>query len=230
MNFGGADPRSADPGGLAFGRSTELVGDRARAVFGQVMGLVALTIGCVALGAYLGRNLSGGAGIVSFILAFGCIFGLNIASTRGHEQLAMTLLFGLGLLLGFAVGPVLNAYAQADPSALWQSAGATAAFVAALGAFGYTTRKDLSSWARALFGALLALILFGLVTIFVSIPSGHVIYAALGLVVFAAFTIFDFNRLRRTSAAGAVPIAASIFLDIFNVFLFMLQLFGGERR
>ena len=39
------------------------VGDSARTVFGQVMGLVALTVGCTALGAYIGRNLSGGLGI-----------------------------------------------------------------------------------------------------------------------------------------------------------------------
>jgi FtsH-binding integral membrane protein len=49
-------------------------------------------------------------------------------------------------------------------------------------------------------------------------------------VIFGGFTIFDFNRLRRAGIESAVPIAASIFLDIFNVFLFMLQLFGGERR
>jgi modulator of FtsH protease len=48
-------------------------------------------------------------------------------------------------------------------------------------------------------------------------------------VIFGAFTIFDFNRLRRTTADGAVVIAASIFLDVFNVFLFFLQLFGGQR-
>jgi uncharacterized protein len=101
--------------------------------------------------------------------------------------------------------------------------------VGALGAFGYATRRDLSSWARTLFWALLALIVFGIVGIFVAIPHGHIIYAVLGLVVFGAFTIFDFNRLRRTNVASAVPIAASIFLDIFNVFLFMLRLFGGGR-
>jgi hypothetical protein len=38
--------------------------------------------------------------LIFFIAAFGCISGLNVASTRGHEQLATTLLFGLGLLLG----------------------------------------------------------------------------------------------------------------------------------
>jgi modulator of FtsH protease len=215
---------------LGLGRGAALGRDDTRAVFGQVMGLVALTVGCTTLGAYIGRDLSGGTGILLFLGAFACIFGLNMANARGHEQLAIGLLFGLGLLIGMAVAPVLNVYAKAEPSALWQAAGSTAAFVGGLGAYGYATRRDLSSWARTLFWALLALIAFGLVSIFVSIPNGNIIYAVLGLGVFGAFTIFDFNRLRRTQMNGAVPIAASIFLDVFNVFLFMLSLFGGGNR
>src|SRR5947209_3443467 len=204
--------------------------DRTHQLLGQVMGLVALTAGCTALGAYIGRNLKGGVGIAFFIVAIGCIIGLNIASSRGREQLAIGLLFGLGLALGLAVAPVLNYYAKANPAALWQAAGATAAFVGGLGAYGYATRRDLSSWARVLFWALLGLILFGIVAIFVAIPQANIIYAALGLVIFGGFTIFDFWRLRRADdSRAAVPIAASIFLDIFNVFLFMLQLFGGGR-
>jgi modulator of FtsH protease len=203
--------------------------DRTRAVFGQVMGLVALTVGCTALGAYVGRNLTGGAGIALFIGAIACMIGLNVAASREHEQLAIGLLFGLGLLLGMAVGPVLAVYAKAQPAALWQASGATALFVGGLGAYGYATRRDLSSWARTLFWALLGLILFGLVGVFVAIPHAHIIYAVLGLGIFGAYTIFDFNRLRRASMGDAVPIAAGIFLDIFNVFLFMLSLFGGGR-
>jgi modulator of FtsH protease len=203
--------------------------DQTRAVFGQVMGLVALTLGCLALGAYIGRNLGGGAGLLFFIAGFGCIIGLNVASSRGREQLAITLLFGLGLLLGLGLGPVLNDYAQADPSALWQAAGATGAFVAGLGAVGYATRRDLSSWYRVLFWALLALIVFGIVAIFVSIPNSNLIYSVAGLVIFGGYTVLDFNRLRRAGAESAVPIAAGIFLDVLNVFLFFLQLFGGGR-
>jgi FtsH-binding integral membrane protein len=203
---------------------------QSRAVFGQVMGLVAVTVGFTALGAYLGRNAASGTGIGSFIAALACIFGLNFAVRRGSHQLAVGLLFGLGTLLGFSAGPLLNAYAQAEPTALYQAAGSTAVFVAGLGAYGYATRRDLSSWARTLFWALLALIAFGLVTLFVSIPGGNVIYSLLGLGVFGAFTIFDFNRLRRSSMDDSVLIAASIFLDVFNVFLFMLQLFGGGGR
>ncbi len=77
--------------------------------------------------------------------------------------------------------------------------------------------------------ALVALIVFGIVAIFASIPHANVIYPVAGLAIFGAFTVFDFNRLRRTGVQDAIPIAASIFFDIFNVFLLFLQLFGGER-
>jgi modulator of FtsH protease len=81
------------------------------------MGYVAVTVGFTALGAYLGRNLSGGTGLVLFIAAFGFILGLNIASSGGRAQLAIGFLFGLGLLLGLAVAPVIAVYANADPAA-----------------------------------------------------------------------------------------------------------------
>jgi FtsH-binding integral membrane protein len=203
--------------------------DRARELLGQVMGFVAVTVGFSAVGAYLGRDLSGAAGLVLLIGALACVVGLNVAAAKGREQLAVGLLFGLGLLLGLAIGPLLADYAKADPSALWQAAGVTSAFVAACGAYGYATRRDLSSWARTLFWALLALIAFGVVAIFVSIPNSHVIYAVAGLGIFGGFMIYDFNRLRRASPDGAVVIAVSIFLDIFNVFLLALSLFGGGR-
>src|SRR5690349_1776970 len=191
----------------------------ARALLGQVMGFVAVTVGFAALGAYLGRDLSGATGLVLFIGAFACIIGLNSAAAKGREQLAIGLLFGLGLLLGLAVAPVIADYADTDPSALWQAAGATAGFVAAFGAYGYATRRDLSSWARTLFWALLALIVFGIVAVFVSIPNANIIYAVAGLVIFGGFTIIDFNRLRRANPDDSgVLIASSIYLDVLNVF------------
>ena len=81
------------------------------------------------------------------------------------------------------------------------------------------------------FWALLALIVAGIVLIFVHIPGGDLAYSLLGLVIFAGFTMFDFQRLRTTKDVNAAPLlAASIFLDILNVFLFFLEIFtGGER-
>ena len=106
----------------------------------------------------------------------------------------------------------------------------TGLFIGGFGAYGYATRRDLSKIARVAFFALLGLIGFGIVLMFVSIPGGDVIYAVLGLVIFAGYTMYDFQRLRRADQIQAAPLlAASIFLDVFNVFLLLLSLFGGGR-
>jgi modulator of FtsH protease len=170
---------------LGFGQGAALTGDRARAVFGHVMGLVAFALGFAALGAYIARNFNGGGGILFIIGAFGCMFAL-------------------------------------------QAAGTTALFVGLLGSIGYATRRDLTGMMKVLMIAFIPVFIFGIIALFVVIPGSNIIYCVLMLVIFGGFTMFDFNRLSHNpSYNSAVPIAASIFLDIFNVFLLLLSLFGG---
>ena len=204
--------------------------ERSLAIFGQVMGLVAITCGFAAAGAYIGRDLGGLWFLLPWIAAMGCLFGLNVANRKGLQQLALVLLFAVGLLLGIAIGYTIKYYAATDSSAVYQAVGATALFVAALGAGGYAIRKDLSFLYRFAFFALLGLIIFGIVTLFVSMPGGSMIYAFLGLAVFGLFVVLDFNRLRRAGQREVIPLAAGIFLTVFNVFLFFLQIFGGGGR
>lgn len=202
--------------------------DEAGRLLGQTMGLVAVTAGVFALGSYIGRDTSGGWAIAFFVLAFAVLLGMNAAAQRS-EQLAVGLLFGFGLLLGLAVAPTVSHYAGADPQAVWQAGGATSLFIAGFGAVGYATRRDLSTLARALLWALLALIVFGIVIVFVQIPHGALIYAIAGLAIFAGLTLLDFQRLRLAKDIRAAPLlAASIFLDALNVFLLFLNIFGGD--
>ncbi len=213
---------------LGFGQGAALTGDRGRAVFGQVMGLVGVALGFAALGAFILRNSVGSSGFIFFIAAFACIFGLQAASARGHEQLAIGLLFGMALLLGMAISPIVVYYAKTNPGVVYEAAGSTALFVGALGTFGYSTRRDLSPYVKPVLIAFGVVFVFGLVALFVAIPGSNIIYCVLMLLVFGGFTIFDFNRLASGGQyQSAVPIAASIFLDIFNVFLLLLSLFGG---
>ena len=198
-------------------------------LFGQTMGLVGVTAAVFAGGAYLGRNQSSGAGILWFIAAFACLIAMRFA-VRASPSASVALLLAFGLLVGLATAPTLAYQASTNPQALWQAGGATALFIAGFGAAGYATRRDLSALARILFFALIALIVFGIVLIFVQIPGGQLIYAILGLVIFAGFTMFDFQRLRRTSRIDEAPLlAASIFLDVLNVFLLMLSIFDRRR-
>jgi modulator of FtsH protease len=204
---------------------------QAHALFSQTMAYVAGTAALFALGAWAGHNLTGGVGIVAFIAAFACLLGMRFAAQRS-VPLSVGLLAAFGLLIGLAVAPTVAYYGAMDPRALWEAGGATALFIAAFGVAGYATRRDLTALARLSFWALLALIVFGIVLIFVNIPGAELAYSVLGLVIFAGFTMFDFQRLRtNTDAASAPLLAASIFLDVLNVFLFFLEIFtGGERR
>jgi FtsH-binding integral membrane protein len=205
-----------------------LTRDQAGTLLGQTMGLVAVTAGLFALGAYLGRDLSYGWGWLFWIASFLCLIGVNVAVQRS-EQAAITLLFGFGVLVGLAVAPTIAYYASTDPQAVWQAGGATALFIAGFGAAGYATRRDLSGVARACFWALIALIAFGIIAIFVQIPNGSLIYAIAGLVIFAGLTAYDFQRLRRSQDIRDAPVlAASIFVDILNVFLLLLSLLGNR--
>jgi FtsH-binding integral membrane protein len=207
--------------------------DQTHALFAQTMGFVALTAALFALGAYLGRDLAYGVGFVAFIVAFGILIGMRFAARRS-ESLAVGLLGAFGVLIGLAVAPTLAYYAAMNPDVLWEAGGATALFIGGFGAAGYATRRDLAVVARVCFWALLALIVAGFVLIFVHIPGAALAYSIIGLVIFAGFTMFDFQRLRRNQDISSAPLlAASIFLDILNVFLFFLTIFSGgsgERR
>jgi modulator of FtsH protease len=77
---------------------------------------------------------------------------------------------------------------------------------------------------------LVALIVFGIVLVFVQIPHGALIYAVIGLVIFAGLTLFDFQRLRSAADIRTAPLlAASIFLDALNVFSLFLSILGSEE-
>ena len=196
------------------------------ALFGRVMGLVALTVGFATLGVYLGRHLGGPDWFIAWLLSLGCLIGLNVANSRGQTGLALVLLFGFGLLIGGSVATTINYYSKVDPTAVRQAFGATALSVAALGSAGYAIRRDLSFLYRIAFVLLLGLLGFGILLIFVHIPAAYTAYSLAGLAIFGLYTVIDFNRLRRAGADEAIPLAAGIFLDVLNIFLFFLRLFA----
>jgi FtsH-binding integral membrane protein len=210
------------------GYAAGLAGGRTQSLFGRVMGLVALTVGCATLGVYLARNLGGAEWFVAWLIALACLVGLNLANARGNRELAFALLLAFGLLMGAAVSSTVNYYSATDPTAVRQAFGATALFVGGLGAGGYAIRRDLSFLYRTLFWLLLGLIGVGIVLIFVRIPGGYTVYALVGLAIFGLYTVVDFNRLRRAGGDEAIPLAAGIFLDVLNIFLLFLRLFARE--
>jgi FtsH-binding integral membrane protein len=114
--------------------------------------------------------------------------------------------------------------------AIYSTAGITIATAVTVFMFDF----DFSFLGNILFIALLGLIIVGLLNVFFfKSPLLRLISAYVGAVVFSAYLLYDFNRLKE--AAGdvtwetAVNIAISIYLDIVNLFLDLLQIFSDSN-
>jgi len=158
-------------GDLAYGQPGTANPDRTRSLFGQAMGLVAITAGCFTLAAYLNRGGSSAGAQAGFIFAYVCLVAMKLTVRRS-------------------------------------TAGATVLLL--------------------VFGALLVLIVSGIVLIFMHVSPGALIYSALGLLIFAGLIMADFQRLRRSRNLDSGPlITVSIFLDALNVFLVVMRFIAG---
>ena len=134
-------------------------------------------------------------------------------------------------LEGIGLGPVIAAYVRADgPQVVVNAAATTGLGMLALACVVYMTSIDFRRLAGVAFFALLALVLIGLVSLFVHFVHPEA-YAWATLIVFTLLVLVDFARIRGGGGgATAVQLATSIYLDAINIFLALLQIFGGRRR
>jgi modulator of FtsH protease len=195
-------------------------------LFGQTMFLVGLSIGFLAVGSVIGRDMPiGTARILSFV-ALGMVFAQSFVAPLRLGALGITWLFGFALILGLSLGPVLSFYVNSDPVAVTQAAGGTAITTIGMGAYGLATSRDLARWIRPLSYAMLGLLAISLVLLLFGSGGSPLISLAV-LAVSAALLIVDFNYLRRHATEDDVVwLATGIFVSIVNIFLSLLNLFG----
>jgi FtsH-binding integral membrane protein len=83
-----------------------------------------------------------------------------------------------------------------------------------------------------LFGCLLAMIVWSFIQLFFPPgPVGRTIFALLGAFLFSAYLVFDTQLLiTRFDLDDYVWAAITIYLDIINLFLYILRLLGESRN
>src|SRR4051795_1862562 len=198
-------------------------------IFGQVMFLVGLAIGFMAVGSLIGRDLEYGTARILGFVAIGMLFAQSFAAPLRRGVVGISWLFALALLLGLSLGPVLAFYAQTDKAVLTQAAGGTALITLGMGAYGLATSKDLARWIRPLSFAMLGLLAISLLLLLFG-SGGSPLLSLAVLAVSAAFLVVDFNYLRRHATEDDVIwIATGIFVSVVNIFLSLLTLFGGRN-
>lgn len=180
-----------------------------------------------AIGAFLGQFIP-----TQFILPIGIltillVIGLWFTTYKGKAAssiLAYLVAFLIGITLYSSIGFYVGALGLEIVVIV---IGTCTVTFALLGLFGYKLQKDLQGWGMILFVALIGLIVFSLIAIFVGVSN--LIMAAmvgLGVLVFLGFTIYDFNQIaKRGVSDDEVPIVAlNLYLDLINLILEALKL------
>ena len=209
-----------------YGRGTG-VATTTQSLLGQVLGIVAIGFCITALAVYLFRdNVAVGVSWIALIGGFILLLAINF--TRANPGLSLGLFYAFAFLEGIGLTPLISAYLHVAPDAVYNAAITTGAGMAALGAIVYGTGLDLRRFQGIFFAALLALVVIGIISIFVHFIS-PTIYSWATLAIFTGFTLIDFARI-RAGGDGLTPVqmATSIYLDVLNIFLALLQIFGGR--
>jgi modulator of FtsH protease len=198
-------------------------------LLGQVMFLVAIALAFAAAGTYLGRDLSFGTAEICWFGTLGMLIAQMFVPALREGPVGMTWMFALALLLGLGMGPVIAHYATYDQTALYQAAGGTALTVGIMGSYGFATSRDLIRWMRPLFFALLGVFALSLILILVGSGENLVLNLAIYAIVSAYLAIY-FQIIRRTATErDVVWIATGVFINIINIFLTLLRIFGNGR-
>mmetsp|Transcript_13327 Transcript_13327/g.41252 ORF Transcript_13327/g.41252 Transcript_13327/m.41252 type:complete len:245 (+) Transcript_13327:123-857(+) len=209
----------------------------------KVYGLVAVQLGATALFAAPLATASD-----AWLNAHATLF---VGSTLGFLALAVGLMCGLSHILrqypwnlvilaaftaleAVSVGFICAAY---ELHSVLLCLGATATIAGALTLFAFTTKVDVTQIGGYLRAMSLSLFVLGLGGIFLGVPLLQAAYAIGGAILFSGYIVYDTQLIlggkyqeKRFSIDDYVLAALSLYMDLVRLFMFLLRIFGEQRR
>lgn len=181
--------------------------------------------------------------ILMFIFALLPI-GLSIFMSTKMNSLSLPALTGcLALyasLLGLMLAPIFLIYTHTSIVKIFFVSAAT---FGATSLYGYTTKRDLTSFGSFLFMGLIGILIASIVNIFLKSSMMEFVISIIGLGIFIGLAAFDTQKIKDTYFSMsayhgtseliqkvAIMSALTLYLDFINIFMFMLRLFGDRRR
>lgn len=184
-------------------------------------------------------NLIFGSRMIFYALIFGelaLVFILvgRIQKMQASTASAMFIIYSLlnGLTLSF----IFLIYTK---STVYTAFFVTAGTFGVMSVYGYTTKKDLTSWGSFLIMGLFGIIIASVVNFFVASSALYWMITYAGVLIFVGLTAYDTQKIKKIGRAGfdsaegetkaAVIGALNLYLDFINLFLMILRIFGGGR-
>jgi len=205
--------------------------------FGKVMSFFTLAILASLAGTFVTYNYWLGLFIempalmwVLFIVEIAIIFTSRMWSQKSPLNKIMFAAFAF--ITGMTITPLIAMVLASTGGVmiLMKALIATACTFIAAAVFGWTTHIKLAGMRGFLTIGIIGLIITGVLGIF--FPWGgtmEIVYSAFGVLLFTGFIMYDFQKLKRYPENMYIEAALSLYLDIFNLFLFVLRLMLATR-
>ncbi len=166
--------------------------------------------------------------IIEIVIAL--VLGIRLAKMH---PLTMKILYVIySILTGVTFSVIFVAF---EVSSLISIFIITAIIFALLAFYGYTTKRDLTKIGTIALIALLAIIIAGILNIFIfKSTMFDTVLTMLGVLIFIAYIAYDVNKVKQLMLAigeekAAVYGAFQLYLDFINLFIRLLELFGKRR-
>ena len=169
---------------------------------------------------------------LAFVMALS--FGVN----RMSKATVQALFWAFAAAMGASLANIFLIYSGASIARVFFL---TAGTFAAMSLYGYTTKSDLSRFGSFLMMGLIGVILASVVNIFVASTAVQFAISIIGVLVFVGLTAYDTQRIKSTyvqfayaegtdlAAKRSVFDALTLYLNFINLFMLLLQLFGGRN-
>ena len=174
-------------------------------------------------------------GVLKWIVIFAplaAIFGVSyVLGTNPTKQVAQLCLHGFAALMGLSFAMIFAVFTMGSIVSAFMGA---AILFAVMSGYGYFTKRSLDSMGRFMFVGLIAIVIASIVNIFIGSTVMQMVISALAIIIFLGLTAYDTQQIREmvsvdTSPAVEVSGALTLYMDFINLFLNLLQLFGGRK-
>ena len=175
-------------------------------------------------------------GVLKWIVIFAplaAIFGVSyVLANNPTKSTAQLCLHGFAALMGLSFSMIFAVFTMGSIVSAFMGA---AILFAVMSGYGYFTRRSLDSVGRFMFVGLIAIIIASIVNIFIGSTAMQMVISALAIIIFLGLTAYDTQKIREelsveTSDAAEVRGALTLYMDFINLFLNLLQLFGGRKE
>lgn len=164
------------------------------------------------------------------------VFTLSAAINRLSLSVATLMFIVYSVLNGCMLSSIFYVY---SPMIITKVFFITAGTFGITAAYGYATKRDLSSFGRIFYMALLGLFIATVVNFFMKSATLDYLLSYAGVIIFTGLTAWDSQKIRKLlqmqyevdekSQKLALLGALTLYLDFINLFLYLLNIFGNKK-